>query len=175
MNGCGHVLIHNWGQACDLAIASAQRTRRITNPRSGCQHKAWGGAQRNPRYASVKVFKPAERATAEEPSLMSAENLECAGKAKRRRRFGWVELIAIQSGVALRFAGALQILSPASRAQSSMVALTLGLMPQALCWRALRALTERQPADASSISISSLKPRYSQRNNAIGRLPFFHK
>src|SRR5438552_8184450 len=102
MNGCGHVLIHNWGQACDLAIASAQRTRRITNPRSGCQHKAWGGAQRNPRYASVKVFKPAERATAEEPSLMSAENLECADKAKRRRRFGSVELIAIQSGVALR-------------------------------------------------------------------------
>jgi hypothetical protein len=21
---------------------------RFTNPRSGCQHKAWGGAQRNP-------------------------------------------------------------------------------------------------------------------------------
>ena len=36
------MLIHNWGQAFDFAIASAQRTRRITNPRSECQHKARG-------------------------------------------------------------------------------------------------------------------------------------
>jgi hypothetical protein len=26
------------------------------NPRSGCQHKAWGGAKRNPRNPSLKIW-----------------------------------------------------------------------------------------------------------------------
>ena len=30
---------------------------RQTNPRSGWQHKAWGGAKRNPGYASWKMFE----------------------------------------------------------------------------------------------------------------------
>jgi len=35
------------------------------NPRSGCQHKAWGGAQRNPGKQFVEMnSKPAKRATA---------------------------------------------------------------------------------------------------------------
>ena len=35
---------------------------KMTNPRSGCQHKAWGVS---PRYLSGKQTKPVERATAE--------------------------------------------------------------------------------------------------------------
>ena len=33
------------------------------NPRSGCQHKAWGAAKRNPKYPSWKYSEPADRAT----------------------------------------------------------------------------------------------------------------
>jgi hypothetical protein len=35
----------------------------LSNPRSGCQHKAWGVS---PRYTSGRQTKPAERATAED-------------------------------------------------------------------------------------------------------------
>src|SRR5258708_40209291 len=48
-----------------IASPRSERTAsHVPNPRSGCQHKAWGGAKRNPRYVLLKVFKPAERATA---------------------------------------------------------------------------------------------------------------
>src|SRR5207244_7222680 len=29
---------------------------RADSPRSGCNHKAWGGAQRNPRKPSLKII-----------------------------------------------------------------------------------------------------------------------
>jgi hypothetical protein len=63
------------------------------NPRSGCQHKAWGGAKRNPRNPSLKIFKA-----------------RGAGDSRKS-----------------------QPLSPASRAQLLLVALILGLTPQAVC------------------------------------------
>jgi hypothetical protein len=84
----------------------------VPNPRSGCQHKARGRAKRNPRNTSLKVFKPAERATAESLRLASSKS---------------------------------QPLSPASRAQLLFVVLILGLTPQALCCRALRALSCTRP------------------------------
>jgi hypothetical protein len=34
------------------------------NPRSGCKHKAWGGAKRNPRMTKDKKTKRAKRAIA---------------------------------------------------------------------------------------------------------------
>jgi hypothetical protein len=39
----------------------------LSNPRSGCQHKAWGVS---PRYASGKETKPAEWAAAEDTATM---------------------------------------------------------------------------------------------------------
>jgi hypothetical protein len=36
----------------------------FTNPRSGCQHKAWGGAPRNPRDDDVLETEPTKWAAA---------------------------------------------------------------------------------------------------------------
>ena len=48
-------------------VATSERRKIFgeTNPRSGWQHKAWGGAKRNPRTGRIKRNKPAERAADE--------------------------------------------------------------------------------------------------------------
>ena len=78
-------------------------------------------------------------------------------------------------------------LSPASRADEnnndliqgwrSLGSLTLATIFHAFGVRNPVAKPLRHSPDhvASSNSISSLKPKYSQRNNAIGTLPFSHK
>src|SRR5688572_13952300 len=43
----------------------SSRWSLVMSARSACQHKAWGGAKRNPREPHVKKYsEPAERATA---------------------------------------------------------------------------------------------------------------
>ena len=55
--------------------------RRFQNPRSGWKHKAWGGAERNPRITKVKKAERAKRAAAERANLLMANGCRRASRA----------------------------------------------------------------------------------------------
>ena len=59
--------------------------RKRTNPRSGCKHKAWGAAERNPRNASLEIFKPAEESVGKIVSVVLLCHL-CASAVDRFSR-----------------------------------------------------------------------------------------
>ncbi len=81
------------------------------NPRSGCKHKAWGGAKRNPRMKRGKRTKRAKRAVAQELQCVNDHGLSPTSRA--------LFLCAKDPGVPLRstpgfmlsprFAGSLQV------------------------------------------------------------------
>ncbi|MDQ1636676.1 MAG: hypothetical protein QOF62_15 [Pyrinomonadaceae bacterium] len=59
MTGSG---IKTPGKFTPTLSVEVNAARRFQNPRSGWKHKAWGGAERNPRTTIVKNPKRAERA-----------------------------------------------------------------------------------------------------------------
>jgi hypothetical protein len=106
-----------------LMIESLLIAGLTVNPRSGCQHKALGRAQRNPRNRPNSTNQA--RGASDSRRHIDAD-----------RSIGSccvLDPLATARGSAT--------LSPASRAQSSLVASILGLTPEASCLRALRALT----------------------------------
>jgi hypothetical protein len=97
---------------------------RIPNPRSGCQRKAWGGAKRNPRKASNRNDQARGAGDSAKDKSSDRSILRC----------GLYALAIVPDSVTL---------SPASRANNPFGFAILGLAPQALCRRALRALLPR--------------------------------
>ena len=56
-----------------LVIPLIARILPFQNPRSGCKHKAWGEAKRNPRMTKSKETERAKRAIAQTADVLNDE------------------------------------------------------------------------------------------------------